>query len=139
MHGLVALFKTPLFTWGSTKYPACFLLLTKQGSAWLPTEFYFCVGKANAKMPSTKQIGTASGNWTSGWENGSAWGGRAHPWLSVSCPDVELILPIWERLDNLEHVEKSLGLPFVLRRSSQFTVTAGSGFAAPSLQSLIQT
>lgn len=47
-------------------------------------------------------------------ENDSFLGGREHHCLGVSCPDGELILPIWKRQDNLEYMEKRCKLPFAL-------------------------
>lgn len=84
---------------------------------------------------SAKQI-HAEGTWQEAQREGSSSGGRAHHWLCVSCPDVELILPIGKWLDNLEYMERSFKLPLILRRSFEFTVTAGLSFAVTRSQPL---
>lgn len=123
-HGLEVLFNATLFTLWYKRYPVYLKLLSKPHSAWFPTEFYFYVAKANSKMLSTNQISTESQNLEKKkrYRKSASSSGkreRAHHWLHVSCPDTELILSIWKRLDGLEYLRKRCETTFVLGRSSE--------------------
>lgn len=81
-----------------------------------PHRVLLCVAKAISKKPSTKPTSTESEIWKKAQREWQLLGGKAHHWLYVSCPDVELILPIRETR-QLENMEKSHKLTLLLGRS----------------------